>query len=54
MKQEFFPPSTRPELIVEMTLPEGASIQATQEEANRFAQKIIDDPNIDNYSYYVM
>ncbi|ODA42468.1 efflux RND transporter permease subunit [Desulfosporosinus sp. BG] len=53
VKQEFFPPSTRPELIVEMTLPEGASIQATQEEANRFAQKIIDDPNIENYSYYV-
>ncbi|EGW37255.1 efflux RND transporter permease subunit [Desulfosporosinus sp. OT] len=53
VKQEFFPPSTRPELIVEMTLPEGTSIQATQAEANRFAQKIKDDPNIENYSYYV-
>ncbi|WP_302594470.1 efflux RND transporter permease subunit, partial [uncultured Megasphaera sp.] len=28
--QEFFPPSLRPELIVEMTLPEGSSLQATQ------------------------
>lgn len=53
VKQEFFPPSTRPELIVGMTLPEGASMQAAQEEAQRFAEKIKGDPNIANYSYYV-
>lgn len=53
VKQEFFPPSTRPELIVEMTLPEGASIRATQAEANKFAQRIKKDPDIDSYSYYV-
>ena len=53
LKQDFFPTSTRPELIVEMTLPESASILATQKEANKLSQMIIDDPNIDNYSYYV-
>lgn len=53
VKQEFFPPSMRPELIVEMTLPEGASLQATEQEAQLFAQSIADDPNIDSYSYYV-
>ncbi|HEY3424249.1 MAG TPA: efflux RND transporter permease subunit, partial [Negativicutes bacterium] len=53
VKQEFFPPSVRPELIVEMTLPEGSSLKATEQEAKRFAEKLTDDPNIDNYSYYV-
>jgi len=53
VKQEFFPPSVRPELIVEMTLPEGSSLKATEQEAQKFAEKLTDDPNIDNYSYYV-
>ncbi len=53
VKQEFFPPSMRPELIVELTLPEGSSLQATEKEAQKFAQSIADDPNIDSYSYYV-
>ena len=53
VKQEFFPPSIRPELIVEMTLPEGASLQATEQEAKRLAASLADDPAIDNFSYYV-
>lgn len=53
VKQEFFPPSLRPELIVEMTLPEGASMRATEEEAQRFAQYLDGDPDIRSYSYYV-
>lgn len=53
VKQEFFPASLRPELIVEMTLPEGSSLQATEEEANRLAQNLANNSNIDNYSYYV-
>jgi len=53
VKQEFFPPSVRPELIVEMTLPEGSSLKATEQEAKKLAEKLSDDPNIDNYSYYV-
>lgn len=53
IKQEFFPPSVRPELIVEMTLPEGSSLLATEGEAQKFAAQLTDDPNITNYSYYV-
>jgi multidrug efflux pump len=53
VKQEFFPPSVRPELIVEMTLPEGASLKATEQEAKKFAERLTDDTNIENYSYYV-
>jgi len=53
VKQEFFPPSTRPEILVEMTLPIGASLAATEQEAKRFAGMIHGDSLIDNYSYYV-
>ena len=53
IKQEFFPASTRPELIVDLTLPEGASLAATDEVAKQFAAKISDDPTIVNYSYHV-
>lgn len=52
--EEFFPPSLRPEVIVEMTLPEGASLKATQKEATKFAA-FLDGQNdsVKSYSYYV-
>jgi multidrug efflux pump subunit AcrB len=53
VKQEFFPASTRPEVIVEMRLHEGASLAATELEARRFAVLIDQDNNIDHYSFYV-
>ena len=53
VKQEFFPASIRPELIVELRLPEGASIAATEKEAARFAQAFDGDEHVSNYSYYV-
>ncbi|WP_232035711.1 efflux RND transporter permease subunit [Methylomusa anaerophila] len=53
VKKEFFPPSTRPELIVDLTLPEGSSLKATEAVAKDFAGRLKDDPTIVNYSYYV-
>ena len=53
VQQEFFPPSVRPELIVELTLPEGAAIAATEQEAQKLADSLTDDPDIESYSYYV-
>lgn len=53
VRQEFFPPSIRPEIMVEMTLPEGSSLAATDLEARKFADNLNGDPNIANYSYYV-
>jgi len=53
VKQEFFPPSVRTEIIVEMTLPEGSSLIATEQEAQKFAQSLAGDSDIANYSYYV-
>ncbi|HAK74397.1 MAG TPA: multidrug transporter AcrB, partial [Sporomusaceae bacterium] len=53
VKQEFFPPSVRTELIVELTLPEGSSMIAAEQEAQKFAQSITGDGDIASYSYYV-
>lgn len=52
--QEFFPPSLRPEIIVEMTLPEGSSLAATEKEAAHLARYLdTKTGQIKNYSYYV-
>ena len=52
--QEFFPPSLRPEIIVEMTLPEGSSLAATQQEAQRFSTYLRQHTKeMKSYSYYV-
>jgi multidrug efflux pump subunit AcrB len=53
VRQDFFSPSIRPELIVELTLPEGSSLEATAREAEKLAASLTDDPDIKNYSYYV-
>lgn len=54
VKQEFFPGSLRPELLVEVQLPEGSSIEATRSEMQRLAGFLDDHADeIDSYSYYV-
>ena len=53
VKMEFFPASTRPELIVQLKLQEGASIKNTEEVARKFAQKLADEPQISYYTYHV-
>ncbi|HWR40204.1 MAG TPA: efflux RND transporter permease subunit [Patescibacteria group bacterium] len=53
VKQEFFPPSVRPELIVELNLPSGASLTATEQEAQKLADSLAGDGDIESYSYYV-
>jgi multidrug efflux pump subunit AcrB len=53
LKQEFFPAATRPELIVELQLPEGASPQAIEQEAAKFASRFADDDRIASYTYYL-
>lgn len=54
IKQEFFPPSLRPEILVELQLPNGSSMAASQEVCDRmsaFLQERSD--KLENYSYYV-
>lgn len=52
--QQFFPDSTRLELLVDMKLPEGASLTATQEQV-QLMEKLLDThtAEIENYVSYV-
>jgi multidrug efflux pump subunit AcrB len=51
--QQFFPASDRPELTVDLTLRQNASIYATEAEAKRFETLLKDDPDVDHFSGYV-
>jgi multidrug efflux pump subunit AcrB len=50
IQQQFFPPSDRPELVVDLNLPQDSSIYATEHEAERFEALLKGDANIDRYS----
>jgi multidrug efflux pump len=53
VQQQFFPSSNRPELIVDLWLPQGASFQATEAQVKRFEAKLKGDADIVNYVAYV-
>ncbi|MBM7335259.1 efflux RND transporter permease subunit [Alloalcanivorax marinus] len=51
--QQFFPPSARLELMVDLKLHEGASLAATDEQARRLEKMIAGHDKIENYVAYV-
>ena len=51
--QQFFPSSDRPELLVDLQLPENASIDATQDASARLDKLLKDDQDVDHWSAYV-
>jgi multidrug efflux pump len=51
--QQFFPPSDRPELLVDLQLPENASVYATKEVSARLDKILKDDQDVDRWSTYV-
>jgi len=51
--QQFFPSSDRPELTVDLTLRQNASIFATDKVLQRLEEKLAGDPDIDSWSTYV-
>lgn len=53
VQQQFFPHSTRPEIVVDLWLPEGSSSTATDAVTQRFERLLKDDKNIENISSYV-
>ncbi len=50
---QFFPSSDRPELLVDMTLPQNASIFASETIAQRIDAVLKDDPDVARWSTYV-
>lgn len=53
LKQQFFPSSVRPEILLELNLPEGTSIANTSKAAMKVTNAIKDDENVLNVSTYV-
>jgi len=53
VQQQFFPASDRPELLVNLTLPQNASLEATQGVAARVEKLLKADPDIEHWSFYV-
>ena len=53
VQNQFFPSSNRPELIVDLWLPQGASFQATEVQVKRLEEKLKGDENVLNYVAYV-
>jgi multidrug efflux pump len=51
--QQFFPDSTRTELMVDMELAEGSSLQATARQAHKLETMLQGHPGIGNYVAYV-
>ena len=52
VEQQFFPASSRPELLVDLRLAQNASIRATEEQVARFENVLANDPDIVHYSLY--
>jgi multidrug efflux pump len=52
-EKQFFPSSNRVELMVDLWLPEGASIRATEREAGRVEQLLQGNPDVASYVTYV-
>jgi multidrug efflux pump subunit AcrB len=53
VQQQFFPSSDRPELLVNLTLPQSASLNATRETADRVEKLLKADPDIKYWSFYI-
>ncbi len=53
VEQQFFSSSNRPELLIDLQLPEGASIRATQAEVLKMEKLLANDPDIEQQSAYV-
>jgi len=51
--RQFFPSSDRPELLVDLTLPQNASIYASETLAARFDAALKNDPDVARWSTYV-
>ena len=51
--QQFFPSSDRPELVVDLTLPQNASIHAAETAMERLDAALAKDPDVTHWSSYV-
>ena len=53
VQQQFFPSSDRPELLVDVTLPQGSSINATRKVVDDLEAVLKNDPDVEHWSFYI-
>ncbi|MFN8895692.1 MAG: efflux RND transporter permease subunit, partial [Betaproteobacteria bacterium] len=53
VQQQFFPDSSRPEVLVDLWLPEGSTIQQTDEIARRFEARMMKEPGVATVTTWV-
>ena len=53
VQQQFFPDSSRPEILVDLWLPEGSTIQASDQVAWRFEKRIAKEPGLASVTEWV-
>ncbi|MCT7295664.1 efflux RND transporter permease subunit [Ralstonia sp. CHL-2022] len=53
VEKQFFPDSSRPELMVELWLPEGSSFNQTEAEAKRFEALMRKEQNVDSVTLFI-
>ena len=53
VQQQFFPSSDRRELLVDLTLPQGSSINATRKVVDEIEKVVKTDPDVDRWSFYI-
>jgi multidrug efflux pump subunit AcrB len=53
VQQQFFPDSSRPEILVDIWLPEGSTIQQSDEMARRFEARMMKEPGVATVSTWV-
>ncbi|WP_251962102.1 efflux RND transporter permease subunit [Pseudomonas sp. Marseille-Q5299] len=53
VQNQFFPSSDRPEILVDLNLPQNASIEETRKVVDRLEAKIKDDPDMVRWSTYI-
>ncbi len=53
VQQQFFPDSSRPEILVDLWLPEGSSMRATDEVARRVERRLAAEPGMRSVSTWV-
>ena len=53
VQKQFFPPASRPEIMIDIWLPQGASLKATAREVKRVEALLDKDENIASWSSYI-
>ena len=53
VQQQFFPDSARPEILVDLWLPEGATVQESEAVAKRFEARMMQEPGVSTVSTWI-